>query len=177
MNAIIRKIFCIFYYGFAKHLPVSYAFGGELAKNIRYMIGRILFKQCGTNVNIEHGAYFLSGRDIIIGNNSGIGINAFLDGQVTIGNNVMMGPNVTVWTRNHIFSRTDIPMIEQGLSPQEPVTICDDVWIGSHVIILPGVTIGCGSIIAAGAVVTKDVPEYAIVGGNPAKVIKIRNLK
>ena len=66
-------------------------------------------------------------------------------------------------------------MREQGFYPEEPVIIGDDVWIGGRVIILPGVTIGSHSIIAAGAVVTKDVPEWAIVGGTPAKVLKFRN--
>ena len=77
-------------------------------------------------------------------------------------------------TVNHNTERIDIPMREQGSLPPQKVTICDDVWIGARVIILPGVTIGKGSIIAAGAVVTKNVPEYAVVGGVPAKVIKYR---
>ena len=85
-----------------------------------------------------------------------------------------MGPNVTVLTRNHAFSRTDIPMNQQGMSEVRPVTISDDVWIGANVIILPGVCVGRGAIIGAGAVVTKNVPEYAIVAGNPAKIVKYR---
>ncbi len=86
----------------------------------------------------------------------------------------MMGPDVVILTQNHKFDRLDIPMLDQGFKDEQPVTICDDVWIGARVIILPGVTVGKGAIIAAGAVVTKDVPEYAIVGGNPARVIKMR---
>ena len=88
--------------------------------------------------------------------------------------NVMMGPNVSIYTSNHKFDRTDIPMIKQGNSETKPVIIENDVWIGANVIILPGVTIHEGSIIAAGAVVTKDVECYTIVAGNPAKVIKKR---
>ncbi len=86
----------------------------------------------------------------------------------------MMGPDVVILTQNHKFDRLDIPMLEQGFKDEQPVTICDDVWIGVRAIILPGVTVGKGAIIAAGAVVTKDVCEYAIVGGNPARVIKMR---
>lgn len=75
---------------------------------------------------------------------------------------------------DHEMSRRDIPMRLQGDSVSKPVVIGDDVWIGARSIILKGVHIGKGAVIAAGAVVTKDVPEYAIVGGVPAKVIKYR---
>lgn len=86
----------------------------------------------------------------------------------------MMGPDVVILLHNHRFDRTDVPMRFQEFSESEPVIIDDDVWIGCRVTILPGVRIGKGAIIGAASVVTKDVPEYAIVGGNPAKVIKMR---
>jgi maltose O-acetyltransferase len=76
---------------------------------------------------------------------------------------------------NHAFDDLDRPMIEQGHRPPQPVTIGDDVWIGDRVLIAPGVTVGRGAILALGAVVTKDVPDYAVVGGNPARVLKYRN--
>ena len=85
-----------------------------------------------------------------------------------------MGTDVTIITRNHRFDRTDIPMMEQGFEEERPVYIGNDVWIGDRVLILPGVHIGDGSIIAAGAVVTKDVPPYSIVAGVPAKKIRDR---
>ena len=94
--------------------------------------------------------------------------------KVVIGNNVMMGPEVIIYTSGHKHDRIDIPMMEQGSSEVQPVKIGNDVWIGGRVIILPGVKVGNGAIIGAGAVVTKDVPDYAIVGGNPAKVIRMR---
>lgn len=75
----------------------------------------------------------------------------------------MMGTDVVIITRNHAFDRTDIPMMHQGFEEERPVVIGNDVWIGDRVII------------AAGAVVTHDVPPYAIVGGVPAKVIRMRN--
>ena len=86
----------------------------------------------------------------------------------------MMGTDVTIITRNHRFDRTDIPMMEQGFEEERPVYIGNDVWIGDRVLILPGVHIGDGSIIAAGAVVTKDVPPYSIVAGVPARKIRDR---
>ncbi len=170
----MRLFFYVLYYGFAKHLPSSSWMGGRMWKAIRYAVCRPLFKACGKNVNIESRAFFYSGQNISIGDNSGIGVNAFLAGKIEIGKNVMMGPDVIVLTQNHKFDRLDIPMSQQGFKADQPVKICDDVWIGVRAIILPGVTVGRGAIIGAGAVVTKDVSEYAIVGGNPAKVIRMR---
>lgn len=85
----------------------------------------------------------------------------------------MMGPEVTILTHTHRIDRTDIPMGQQGSMVCE-VVIGDDVWIGMRSIILPGVRIGSGAVIGAGAVVTKDVPNYAVVGGVPARVIRYR---
>ena len=85
----------------------------------------------------------------------------------------MMGPYVTILTHTHKIDRTDIPMGQQGNIVKE-VVIGNDVWIGMRSIIMPGVKIGNGAVIGAGAVVTKDVPDYAIVGGVPAKVIRYR---
>ena len=86
----------------------------------------------------------------------------------------MMGPECYIYTRSHSFDRTDIPMMEQGYGEVKPVVIGNDVWIGSRVTIMPGVHIGNGVIIGASAVVTKDVPDYAVVGGSPAKTLKMR---
>lgn len=170
-----RLVLCTLYYGFARWLPVSHVPGGAAFKWIRYQICRRLFAECGKNVNVESGAAFHSGRHISIGDHSGIGKNALIEGPVKIGCNVMMGPNVTIWTRNHAFDRLDVPMCEQGFLGDQPVEIGDDVWIGSHVIILPGVKLGKGCIIGAGAVVPKSIPEYGVAVGNPAKIVKYRN--
>lgn len=113
--------------------------------------------------------------DLVIGENSGIGEYSKIMPGVIIGDNVMMGPKCFFCTRNHEYTRTDIPMIQQGFQEQRPIKIGNDVWIGQNVIILPGVTVGNGCIIGAGAVVTKNVPDYAIVGGNPAKILRYRN--
>ena len=86
----------------------------------------------------------------------------------------MMGTDVTVITRNHKHERTDIPMRLQGFEEEKPVYIGNDVWLGDRVTLMPGVHIGNGCIVAAGSVVTKDVPDYSIVGGVPARVIRSR---
>ncbi len=86
----------------------------------------------------------------------------------------MMGPEVVIFTTDHAFSDVGRPMREQGMRAVRAVTIEDDVWIGQRAMILPGVTIGRGSVIAAGAVVVKDVPPFCVVGGNPAKILRTR---
>ncbi len=169
-----KTIFLVLYYLFAKHLPASNHRFGLWAQPIRRFICRRIFKYAGKNINIEKGAFFLDGQGIEIGDYSGIGVNCQTCGPIKIGNDVMMGPEVIILTQNHRFDRLDIPMWRQGFHPCEQVVIGDDVWIGTRAIILPGIRIGKGAIIGAGAVVTKDVPEYAIVGGVPAKVIKFR---
>lgn len=114
-------------------------------------------------------------KNTIIGENSGIGYGCEINNGVTIGDNVMMGPDVLIYTQNHCTADLDIPMREQGMKEIEPVYICDDVWIGARVCILPGVTIGRGTIVGACTVVSKDIPPYSVVVGNPARIVKNRN--
>lgn len=167
------KIFIlILYYTLLQHLPVSSG-TFSMIRRIRSAVGKCLFDKCGTNINIEKKANFGTGRHIEIGNNSGIGVNAQIRGPLKIGNDVMMGPNVVILTNSHKYNRIDIP-INQQENFVKGVSIGNDVWIGERVIILPGVNIGNGVIIGAGAVVTKDIPDYAIIGGVPAKIIKLR---
>lgn len=169
-----KKICRLLYYHFAIYLPISYLRGGALAKRIRYILCRNIFEYCGKDVNIERGARFGSGEHIRIGNRSGIGINCTIPDGSVIGNYVNMGPNCYVHSRNHRFDRTDIPMQQQGYTESKPVIIDDDVWIGQDVTIMIGRHIATGSIIAANCVLTKDFPEYSIIGGNPGKLIKNR---
>lgn len=97
-----------------------------------------------------------------------------VDGKIKIGNYVHTGANVMIIAFNHAFDTREIPTIKQDYYDAD-IEIGDDVWIGGGAIILAGVKIGKGAIIAAGAVVNMDVPEYAIVGGVPAKVLKYRD--
>ena len=107
-----------------------------------------------------------------IGSNSSIGYKAKITGQCSIGNNVIMGPEVYIFTKNHKIDNINVPIKYQGDTDDERVYIGDDCRIGCRAIIMPGVYIGKGSVVGAGAVVTKDVPEYAVVGGVPATIIK-----
>lgn len=166
------KVYCILYKITAAWLPISQRCAP--AQKLRYFWAKRICS-CGKNVNIERNAFFTPG--LTLGDRSGIGIDCEVYGPVTIGKNVMMGPEVVIYTSGHRFDRTDIPMMDQGSTEPRPVVIGDDVWIGRRAIIMPGVTIGSGSIIGAGAVVTKDIPAYSVAGGIPAKVIKTRKIE
>ena len=109
--------------------------------------------------------------DVIIGDHTRIGLHNTIIGPVDIGNHVNLAQGITVTALNHNFSDTNKRIDEQGVSTN-PVTIEDDVWVGANAVILPGVTIGEHCVVAAGAVVTKDVPPHSLVAGVPAKVIK-----
>lgn len=160
-----------------KKLLKSHSFFDPLriSKKIRYFEAKLIVKKIGKNVNIERNATF--GRRLEIGDNSGIGVNASIAGKVIIKNNVLMGPDCKIYSRNHKFSTKKKPIIKQGYSKEKVVIIGEDVWIGGRVSILPGVTISKGSIIGACSVVREDVPEYAIVFRNPARVICFRKEK
>ena len=109
--------------------------------------------------------------DVIIGDHTRVGLHNTVIGPVTIGNHVNLAQGITVTALNHNFADNNLRIDEQGVSTN-PVTIGDDIWIGANAVILPGVTIGNHSVVAAGAVVTKDVPPHTLVGGVPAKIIK-----
>jgi acetyltransferase-like isoleucine patch superfamily enzyme len=109
--------------------------------------------------------------DVIIGDHTRIGIHNTIIGPVTIGSHVNLAQGITVTALNHNFSDTTRRIDEQGISTN-PVTIENDVWIGANAVILPGVTIGQHAVVAAGAVVTADVPANTVVGGVPARIIK-----
>lgn len=174
MMTVNRAVRLLAYYLFVQHLPASDRARGGWVRPIRAAICRGLFQYAGRRINIEKRAYFGDGSELSIGDNSGLGVNCQAVGPIRIGRDVMIGPDVIIFTSNHRFDRLDIPMREQGYQPARPVIIEDDVWIGARVIILPGVTIGRGAVLAAGAVVTRDVPAFAIVGGNPARMLKSR---
>lgn len=145
-----------------------------IGRFVRYQLCKRIFKKCGVNVNIERGARFGSGEQIEIDDHSGIGVNAVIPDGTIIGRYVMMGPNCFVHQRNHEFSRIDIPMMKQGFTERIPIVIEDDVWIGRDVTIMRGRHISKGCIIAANCVLTKDFPNYSIVGGNPSRLIRSR---
>lgn len=164
-------IYLIIYYGFARYLPSFGFFSGKIIR--RYCCKRI-FKFCGKNVNVERMAFFGSGIGICLGDYSGLGINCNVPSNTIIGNYVMMGPNCYIHQMNHRFDSINKPMMFQGHYAAKQTIIDDDVWIGRDVIMTPGRHISKGSIIAAGCVLSKDFPEYSIIGGNPSRLLKSR---
>ncbi len=109
--------------------------------------------------------------DVVIGDNTRIGLHNTIIGPVTIGSHVNLAQGITVTALNHNYADGTHRIDEQGISTS-PVDIADDVWVGANAVILPGVTIGRHSVVAAGAVVTNDVPPFSLVGGVPARVLK-----
>lgn len=172
-TGIKRMLFLAIYYGIGMHLP-----GPDLSNTLPGRIRRLLCKHIipymGKDVDIRKNVYFGKGERLYIGHRSGIGKDSILGctGNIFIGDDVMTGPRLMVFTTEH---KMDLgrPMREQGLLVKD-VRIGNNVWIGSRVTILSGVTIGDGAVIGAGAVVTKDVPANTVVGGVPAKIIKYR---
>ncbi len=130
----------------------------------------------GNNVRVYRNSYLKCQRgEISVGNNCTFQPGCFLGGAggIEIGDNVRVAPGVKMYSSDHKFENKEIPVYRQGIKLGK-IVIEDDVWVGSNVVITKGVKIGRGSVIAAGAVVTKDTPNYAIVGGIPAKILKYR---
>jgi acetyltransferase-like isoleucine patch superfamily enzyme len=115
------------------------------------------------------------GEGLVMGNHSNIGPYNYIgcSGKITIGNNVMLAPRVSIYAENHVFDNPNITIKAQGVAKME-VVIEDDCWIAANAVILAGVRIGKGAVVAAGSVVNEDVPAYAVVAGVPARVIKSR---
>jgi acetyltransferase-like isoleucine patch superfamily enzyme len=176
----------------------------SIGAGLRYLYYRGRFKSCGKNIHIPQGCYIRDCKNISFGNNiwicpnaqiyasggkgemiefgnniglnSNVMINADLGGYIKLGNYVMVGPNVVMRACNHTFNDFDLPIMKQP-SKAGKIIIEDDVWIGANAVLLPDIRIGKGAVVAAGAVVTKDVEPYSIVGGVPAKMISKREKK
>lgn len=169
---IIRYSFYWFYLFFSANLPANYRPLGKVFKTIRSINASLFLKGSGKFLNIEKNAKI--SPDIIIGDYSMLGENCRVYGGVSIGKNVLMGPDVKIYTRNHRFSNRSVPIRLQG-DEFKPVYIGDDSWLGANVVILPGVEVGKGVVVGAGSIVTKSVRDYCIVAGNPAREIGYRS--
>lgn len=163
----------VYYVVFSK-LPTP-RFGSIYSKARVWYFERVLkIMKAGRNPSmVSKNVYIANGKRVKFGSGCRINEGVYLE-CAYIGDDVMIAPNVTLLSRMHSHARTDIPMSLQGYQPEKPITVNDDVWIGRNVVVMPGVTIGKGSIVAAGAVVTSDVPEYSVVAGVPARIIKNR---
>ncbi len=169
-----RVFFLILYYSFFRKFPTQPVPGYRIGYLLRRFALRHIIENCGQNIVVKQDCYFGKGERLQVGDRSQLGHNARIDQQVTIGADVVMGPDVVIMTNHHAFDDLSKPVNQQGKLPVKPVVIGNDVWIGTRSIIMPGVQVGDQAVIGAGAVVTKDVPTRAIVGGNPARIIRYR---
>ena len=163
-------------------LSTIHLIGNKTIDRLLMYIYRSQFKVCGKQVHFYPTKSELYYKTIEIGNKVYIGPGAMFlaaHSSIKIGNNVIFGPNVSIVGGNHsthIIGKfmSDYKLTDKRVTDDLPVIIEEDVWVGTGAIILNGVHIGRGAIVAAGALLTKNVPPYAVVGGVPAKVIKFR---
>ncbi|WP_312169004.1 acyltransferase [Microbacterium sp.] len=132
----------------------------------------------GAGTAIRPSSYYGGevGEGLRVGDRSSFATGCFIgcSGTIVIGDDVMLGPGVRVFSENHVFSDPSVTIKSQGVE-RGTVTIGDDCWIGSGVTITSGVTIGRGVVIGSGSVVTRDIPDFSIAAGSPAKVIRTRD--
>lgn len=129
----------------------------------------------GKNSTIEDFSTVNNGvGHVHIGDRTRLGMSNVIIGPIKIGNDIMFAQNIVCSGLNHVYEDVNIPIADQPVSTSL-ITIEDEVWIGANAVITAGVTVGKHSVVAGGSVVTKDVPPYSIVGGNPAKLLKQYN--
>ena len=168
----MKKLFLMLYYGIATKLPnISFPMGKFFNIFRIYTLNKVLV--IGDKCRIMKNVYVGSGRNIEIGSYCRINEFARLN-NVKIGNHVMIARETIILGMSHKHDCTDVPMERQGTEIKRQSIIEDDVWIGARVIIMPGVHIKKGCIIASNAVVTKNTEEFGVYGGVPAKLIKKR---
>lgn len=171
----MKTIYFLIYYGFAQYFPTQPVPGWRFGYVLRrWILKRLLKASCGNHVIIKQKCYLGKAEGLKIGDYSQLGQNARIGPHVTLGKDVVMGPDVVIMTTAHAYENPEVPVRLQGDLPVQPISIGDDVWLGTRVVVLPGVKIGKGAIIGAGSILTKDVPEYAIVAGVPGKIIRWR---
>jgi len=168
-----KKFLLILYYFLIAKLPHSRF--GRCFNGVRcWYLTRILkISGRGPLSYWEPDVYIGDGSHLSVGVDCQINEHVFLQGGV-IGNNVMIAPYAAILSSSHGIELNGVPMVKQPAKINDFVIIEDDVWIGRNAVVLPGITIHTGAVVGAGAVVTKDVPENAIVGGSPAKIIRFR---
>jgi maltose O-acetyltransferase len=148
---------------------------GQLGICLRSRLLTKHFGACGTNAIIDQNFKIDNPKGLFIGDHFRCNAYGYMNagGIIQIGNYVLIGPSVKIWSINHIFDRCDIPIVEQGWEKKK-VVIDDNVWIGANCLILPGVHIKEGSVICGGTVLTKSFPPYSIVAGNPGRLLRTR---
>lgn len=148
-----------------------------LIEKVKTLALKFRFSKCGKNVQISKRSEFAYVGRIVVEDDVYVGPQAYIvaNGGLHIERNVIIGPRVTIHTSNHRYGDHATMLPYDGYTHIKPVRIKKNTWIGSNVCICPGVTVGEGVVVAMGSVITKDVPDLAMVGGNPATIIKYRD--
>lgn len=168
-----RKLTLGIYYSILYHLPHSRFIFFTSWLRVWYVSKILKLMPYDKRSKIEYNVYLSNGKGISIGRNCRINENVFIQ-QAKIGDNVLIAPFVAILSVSHVHKDIGVPIVLQGDTKSNPPIIEEDVWIGRNAVIMPGIKIGKGSIIGAGAVVTKNVIPYSVMGGVPAKLIKYR---
>jgi maltose O-acetyltransferase len=166
VRRILKYCWFIFVMNFTGFLPDFKA-----VMRLRGMLLKPCFRKCGRNLQIASNAMIVYTSGVEIGNDVYIAYGAWIHGHggVTLEDESMLGPYVVVVSNDHVRQGDSYRF---GDTPGDPVRISSGAWVGAHAVITAGVTVGRGALCAAGAVVTRDVPDHAVVGGVPAKVIR-----
>lgn len=176
MKKISKKFFLVLYYCIMQYLPDSYMpILGNISNKLRIFCVRRIVKKCGKIDTVNRRVYFGNGANVELGDHCTLGANSSIPNDTIVGAYSMVSRQTYILHGNHRFDRTDIPIKCQGSYLNKQTIIEDDVWIGMRSFLTPGRHVKKGTIVAAGAVLTKDFDEYSIVGGNPAKLIRKRN--
>ena len=174
MQTLIKAICYICYYFFAYYLPENQWVGGKLWNALRVFFARPLLRECGKDIHIDRHVNFGKGDLLTLKDHSGVGANSKLIGDITFERWSATSFNIFITAYGRKMDRTDIHILYQGKVPDDPVVLGEGTVLFANVTILPGVHTGEGCVIGAGAVVTRDVQDYCVVAGNPARVVKWR---
>jgi acetyltransferase-like isoleucine patch superfamily enzyme len=144
----------------------------EAGMRVRRLCMPLFLERLGAGVVFQSGLRITNAERVAIGSHCRFGQGVFITGGggVHIGDWVSIGPDVKLWSVNHRFDDPDVPIQQQGWE-LKPVVIEDDVWLAANVFVMPGVTIGRGSVVSACTVVSKSIPPYSLVAGNPGRVV------
>lgn len=169
-----RLLYYFIYYAIAIHLPYGerWSFIGDMSRKFRRFVCRRLFKKTGNIFGVGKNVDFAFDAHLItMGECSNLGNHACIrgNGELILGDHIMMGEYALIYTQDHKMTGLGYDGVVIG-----NVKIGNNVWIGGRVTILKGVTIGDNAVVGAGSIVTRDVPANAVVAGNPARIIRMR---
>lgn len=170
-SSLIRLVALAGYYCIASRLPEYALPGGRFGRWLRQACAHRLLTSSGDWINIGPHVTIGRGSQIHLGEGSSIGRDSRVEALI-VADAVMIGPELLSLSRNHLFEDSGQPIGWQGASDICAPTIGYGSWVGARVTLLPGVKVGRMCVVGAGAVVTKDVPDYSVAAGNPARVIR-----